>query len=124
MERKVKIEGEEFIVQRGQGECVLTVTNGEDEGQVTWHKATQRYRGSFKGWGSDTDSVENAVATAARRIIETRKGVSQKMACEAMEDYLKVYSRQNAIENCCPRVGEANKLGEPRRIWTGGSTPN
>ena len=90
MERKVKIEGEEFIVQRGQGECVLTVTNGEDEGQVTWHEATQRYRGSFKGWGSDTDSVENAVATAARRIIETRKGVSQKMACEAMEDYLKV----------------------------------
>ena len=23
-----------------------------------------------------------------------------------------------------PRLGEANKLGEPRRIWTGGSTPN
>ena len=89
MERKVEIEGEEFIVQRGQGECVLAVINGKDEGQVTWHAATQRYRGSFKGWGSDTDSVENAVAIAARRIIETRKGVSQETACEAMEEYLK-----------------------------------
>ena len=90
MERKIEIKGEEFIVRRGQDECVLVVINGEDEAQVTWHRATQRYRGAFKGWGSDTDSVENAVAIAARRIIETRKGVSQKMACEAMDEYLKV----------------------------------
>ena len=89
MERKVKIEGEEFIVQQERGECVLAVINGEDEGQVTWHDATQRYRGSFNGWGSDANSVEGAVAIAARRIIETRKGISQKDACEAMEEYLK-----------------------------------
>ena len=89
MDRVEKIDGEEFIVKQGTGECMLEVANGSDVGRVTWHKATQRYRGEFNGWGSDTDSVESAVAIAARRIIANRKGISQKEACEAMEKYLK-----------------------------------
>ena len=89
MERLEKIDGEEFVVKQGAGECMLEVANGSDIGQVTWHKATQRYRGEFNGWGSDTDSVDSAVAIAARRIIATRKGTSQKEACESMENYLK-----------------------------------
>ena len=88
-ERKVVFEGETFIVRQGEGECVLTVTNGEDVGQVTWHKPTQRYRGAFSGWGSEAPSVDRAVEVAARRIIANRKGVSQQDACEAMEQYLK-----------------------------------
>ncbi len=68
---------------------MLEVANGNDIGRVTWHEATQRYRGEFNGWGNDTDSVDSAVAIAARRIIATRKGISQKEACEAMENYLK-----------------------------------
>lgn len=89
MERKIVYEGESFIVRRGKGECILTVTNGEDIGHVTWHEATQQYRGAFRGWGSDAPSVEKAVEVAARRILETRKGISQKAACEAMEQYIK-----------------------------------
>ena len=89
MERVEKIDGEEFVVKRGTGECMLEVANGNDIGRVTWHEATQRYRGEFNGWGNDTDSVDSAVAIAARRIIATRKGISQKEACEAMENYLK-----------------------------------
>ena len=89
MERKVVFEGETFIVRRGEGKCILTVTNGEDEGNVTWHEATQQYRGSFRGWGSDAPSVDRAVAVAARRILVTRTGVSQQEACESMERYIK-----------------------------------
>lgn len=89
MERKVAYEGETFIVRQGEGECVLTVTNGEDEGRVTWHEATHQYRGAFRGWGCDASSVDQAVAVAARQILVTRKGVSQHDACEAMEEYIK-----------------------------------
>ena len=89
MERKETIDGEEFVVRDGSGECVLEVVNGGDVGQVTWHNATQRYRGDFNGWGADADSVEGAVKIAARQIIKTRKGISQKEACEAMGTYLK-----------------------------------
>ena len=89
MERKETIGGEEFVIRDGSGECVLEVVNGGDVGRVTWHNATQRYRGDFNGWGANADSVEGAVKIAAGQIIETRKGVSQKEACEAMGTYLK-----------------------------------
>ena len=89
MERKETIGGEEFVIRDGSGGCVLEVVNGDDVGRVTWHNATQRYRGAFNGWGTDADSVEGAVKIAAGQIIETRKGVSQKEACEAMGTYLK-----------------------------------
>lgn len=89
MEHVEKIDGEEFVVKRGTRECVLEVANGDDVGRVTWHQATQRYRGEFNGWGADADSVKRAVVIAAKQILETRKGISQKQACEAMENYLK-----------------------------------
>ena len=88
MERIEKINGEEFTVRKGKGDCLLEVVNGDDIGIVTWHQATRRYRGEFNGWGVDCDSVEVAVARAANRIMGTRKGVSRKDACEAMEKYL------------------------------------
>ena len=84
-----KVDGEEFIVTKGSKECELDVTNGNDTGIVTWHKATQQYRGAFKGWGSDTKTVERAVEIAARQIIKTRTGISQQEACEGMDKYLK-----------------------------------
>ncbi len=85
----IKVDGEEFVVTKGSVECELDVTNRNDTGKVTWHEATQQYRGSFKGWGSDANTVENAVETAARQIIRTRKGVSQSEACEEMDKFLK-----------------------------------
>ena len=87
--RTVKIDDEEFVVTKGSGECVLIVTNGNDTGKVTWHSATQQYRGAFKGWGSDANTIERAVENAARRIIQTRAGISQPEACEGMDKYLK-----------------------------------
>ena len=88
MERIEKIDGEEFTIKRGSGDCVLEVANGDDIGRVTWHKATQQYRGEFNGWGSDANTVEKAVVIAARQVLATRKGISQKEAREAMEKYL------------------------------------
>ena len=87
--RIAKVDGEEFVVTKGSKECELDVTNGNDTGKVTWHEATQQYRGEFLGWGSDTKSVETAVEVAARRIIKTRTGISQPEACEGMDKYLK-----------------------------------
>ena len=74
--------------ERDRQTVCLEVVSGADVGRVVWHEATRRYRGEFKGWGSDCDSIESAVTRAANRIIETRKGISQKDACEAMEKYL------------------------------------
>lgn len=88
-ERKITHEGEIFIVRPGKDECSLTVTNGDDKGQVTWHEATRRYRGDFEGWGSDAESVDQAVTVVARRILKNRRGVSRQEACEAMENYIK-----------------------------------
>ena len=87
--RTVKIDDEEFVVTKGSGECELIVTNGNDTGEVTWHPATQQYRGTFNGWGRDAKTIESAVEIAARRIIETRAGISQPEACEGMDKYLK-----------------------------------
>ena len=86
--RTVKIDDQEFVVTKAKGDCELQVTNGDDVGKVTWHSATQRYRGDFMGWGSDSDSIEGAIDIAARRILSTRKGISKKDACEAMDKYL------------------------------------
>ena len=87
--RTVKVDGEEFVVTSGSRECELDVTNGNDTGRVRWHKATQKYRGEFNGWGSDADAVENAVIIAARQILSARKGISQQEACEGMDNFLK-----------------------------------
>jgi hypothetical protein len=83
--RTIKVDGEEFVITEGSAKGELDVTNGK----VTWHKATQRYRGEFNGWGSDADRVERAVEIAARRIIQTRKGISQSEAYEEMDKFLK-----------------------------------
>ena len=88
MTRLEKIDGEEFVIEAGT-ECTLKVSNGPDTGFVTWHEATQRYRGKFNGWGSDADSIEKAIKIAARRIISTRKGITREKACKAMEEYIK-----------------------------------
>ena len=88
-QRIEKIDGEEFVVTEGSNKCELYVTNGNDTGRVTWHEATRRYRGAFEGWGSDAETVEDAVRTAARRIMQARKGVSREQACEGMDTYLK-----------------------------------
>ena len=88
MEKTIKIADEEFTIRSGEGDCQLEVINGGDIGRVFWHAATYRFRGEFKGWGSDADTVDGAVSVAARRIIAVRKGVSQKQACEEMEKYL------------------------------------
>ena len=88
-ERKVKINDEEFVITKGKGECELNVTNGKDTGKVTWHAQTLKYRGEFKGWGDQSDSLEGAVAVAAKQIIATRKGVSKEQACDEMDKYLK-----------------------------------
>lgn len=87
-ERIVKVDGVDFIVRDGGGDCKLEVVNGDDVGQVSWHEATHRFRGSYKGWGNDAETVEAAVNAAARRIIEVRKGVSKEDACKAMEKFL------------------------------------
>ena len=88
MERTVKVGDMEFTVRKGHGACNLEVVEGNDVGQVTWHPATQRFRGLFKGWGSDAGTVEGAVQIAARRIIETRQGIAEDDACKAMQAYL------------------------------------
>ena len=87
--RTIKVDSEEFVVTEGSAKRELDVTNGNDTGKVTWHKATQQYRGEFNGWGSDASTVESAVEIAARQIIRTRKGVSQSEAFEEMDKFLK-----------------------------------
>ena len=49
--RIVPVDGEDFVVTKGSGECELNVTNGNDTASVTWHKATQQYRGDIQWLG-------------------------------------------------------------------------
>ena len=70
--RTVKIDGEEFVVTKGPGECELSVANGNDTGSVTWFKATGGYKGTFNGRYFEANTVERAVQLAARQIIKVR----------------------------------------------------
>ena len=88
MRRTIMVGDVEFTVRKGADECELEVVDGDNVGQVSWHPATQRFRGSFNGWWSGAGTVEDAVPIAARRIIETRQGISQDDACKAMQAYL------------------------------------
>ena len=87
--RTVKIDGEEFVVTKGPGECELSVANGNDTGSVTWFKATGGYKGTFNGRYFEANTVERAVQLAARQIIKVRAFISQSEACEGMDKYLK-----------------------------------
>ena len=40
------------------------------------------------GWGSDADTLDNAIRNAAHRIVNTRDGISQEGACKIMHEYL------------------------------------
>ena len=87
--RTIKIDDEEFVITKGSDENELNVTDGRDTGKVIWYRPTGSYRGQFKSWGSNADTVEIAVERTARQIIKTRKGVSQPQASAEMDKYLK-----------------------------------
>ena len=67
--QKYKHHGEEFAITK-RGACSMKVSRGEHTAVVSIHSATNRFRESLDGWGSDHSSLQKALDATRRRILE------------------------------------------------------
>ena len=83
---KYKYQGEEFTITKPEA-CSMKVSRGEYTAIVSIHSATNQFRDSLDGWGSDHPSLPQALDAACRRILEKSARPSKQQLCSEMDEF-------------------------------------
>ena len=83
-----KYQGEEFVITKPEA-CSMKVTKGRYTAVITIHAATNRFRESLDGWGTDLDSLEGALDRACQRILDKEARPRKEELCSEMERFYK-----------------------------------
>lgn len=83
-----KYQGEEFVITKPEA-CSMKVTKGRYTAVITIHAATNRFRESLDGWGTDQDSLERALNRACQRILDKETRPPKEELCSEMERFYK-----------------------------------
>ena len=84
--QKYKYQGEEFTIAKPDA-CMMKVSRGEFTAIISIHSATNQFRESLDGWGSDHPSLQRALEAACRRILEKSARPSQEQLCSEMNEF-------------------------------------
>ena len=81
-----KYQGEEFIITKPDT-CTMKVTKGQYTAVISIHTATNRFRESLDGWGTDQDTLQGALDNACRRILKKLARPSAKELCSELDKF-------------------------------------
>ena len=81
-----KYKGEEFVITKPEA-CSLKVTKGRFTAAVSIHTATNLFRGTLDGWGTNHTSLQAALDAACRRILEQSARPPKEQLCSEMEKF-------------------------------------
>ncbi len=84
----LKPENEKFTVSEPKN-CVMHVTRGEFTAVINIHEKTNQYREALDGWGLDHNTLQAAIDSACRRILNKAAQPSQKELCAGMDEFYK-----------------------------------
>ena len=84
--QKYKYQGEEFIITKPEA-CAMKVSSGEYTAIVSIHSATNQFRESLDGWGSDHSSLQQALDAACRRILEKSARPTKEQLCSEIDEF-------------------------------------
>lgn len=68
-EQTYKYRDEEFVITKPDG-CAMKVTKGRYTAVISIHSATNLFREDLDGWGSNHTSLQAALDSACRRILD------------------------------------------------------
>ena len=84
--QKYKCQGEEFVITKPDA-CAMKVSRGEYTAIISIHSATNQFRESLDGWGSDHPSFQRALDAACRRILEKASRPAKEQLCSEMDEF-------------------------------------
>ena len=65
----------------------MKVSRGEYTAIVSIHSATNQFRESLDGWGSDHPSLQLALDAGCRRILEKSARPTKEQLCSEMDEF-------------------------------------
>ena len=84
--QEYKYEGEEFVITKPEA-CAMNVSRGEYTATISIHSATNQFRESLDGWGSDHSSLQLALDAACRRILQKSAKPTKEQLCSEMDEF-------------------------------------
>ena len=84
--QKYEYQGEGFRISKPDA-CAMKVSRGEFTAIVSIHSATNQFKESLDGWGSDHPSFQRALDAACRRILEKSARPSKEQLCSEMDEF-------------------------------------
>ena len=84
--QKYKYQGEEFAITKPEA-CAMEVSREGHTAIISIHSATNQFRESLDGWGSDHPSLQLALDAACRRILEKLVRPTKEQLCSEMDEF-------------------------------------
>ena len=81
-----KYQGDEFVVTKPDA-CAMHVSKGAHTADITIHPATNQFRESLDGWGQDHSSLQSALDSACRRILDKSARPGKEQLCSELDDF-------------------------------------
>lgn len=78
-----KYRGEDFVITKPDS-CAMEITKGPYTAVISIHTATNLFRESLDGWGSDHASLQAALDRACQRILDKSVRPSKDELCSEM----------------------------------------
>ena len=86
MSKDYEYRGEKFTISKPDS-CTMTVSRDGFTAKLTIHQATNRYREELDGWGTNQDSLKNALDSACQRILDKAGQPSPDALCKGMDEF-------------------------------------
>ena len=86
MTKEYVYKSEKFAVNKPD-DCTMKVSGKGLTAEISIHTATNMYRESLDGWGSDHKSLNAALDSACRRILDKAARPSDKALCAGMDEF-------------------------------------
>ena len=86
MAKDYEYRGEKFTISKPDN-CTMTVSKDGFTAKLTIHQATNNYRESLDGWGEDHNTLERALDSACRRILDKSARPSPDDLCKSMDNF-------------------------------------
>ena len=82
--QEYKYQGEEFVVTKPET-CAMEVSRGDYKAVISIHSATNEFRESLDGWGSNHSTPQQALDAACKRILAKEARPTNEQLCSEMD---------------------------------------
>lgn len=86
--QKYTYKEKEFVVTKPET-CAMEVSRDDYKAVISIHSATNNFRESLDGWGSDHATLKRALDSACQRILDKAASPPKEELCSEMDEFYK-----------------------------------